>query len=105
MRKNVKIQEHTKKASSKEPESDPNYMNRESNCYMLKLFDQIYFLTFIIDLLPFPSPNFDEFLFIFDVIGLEATITDYKGNAVTLKNAKIVVESEDENKIQVRLPM
>jgi len=43
-------------------------------------------------------------LICFDVIGLEAAITDYKG-AITLKNAKIVVESEDENKIQVTLPM
>lgn len=38
-----------------------------------------------------------------DVIGLEAAITDYKGNAIALKNAKIVVESEDENLIQVML--
>lgn len=32
--------------------------------------------------------------------GFEAAITDYKGNAITLKNAKVVVESEDENQIQ-----
>ena len=37
-----------------------------------------------------------------DFIGLEAAITDYKGNPITLKNAKVVVESEEENKIQVR---
>lgn len=43
-------------------------------------------------------------IFCFDVIGLEAAITDYKG-AITLKNAKIVVESEDESMIQVKLPM
>ncbi|KAB1219462.1 hypothetical protein CJ030_MR3G012258 [Morella rubra] len=33
--------------------------------------------------------------------GLEASITDQKGNAVTLRDAKIVIESQDENKIQV----
>ncbi|XP_022155406.1 uncharacterized protein LOC111022553 [Momordica charantia] len=37
--------------------------------------------------------------------GLEAAITDYKGNAIALKNAKIVVESEDENLIQLRVDL
>ncbi|XP_023513632.1 uncharacterized protein LOC111778179 isoform X2 [Cucurbita pepo subsp. pepo] len=36
--------------------------------------------------------------------GLEAAITDYKG-AITLKNAKIVVESEDESMIQLRVDL
>ena len=40
--------------------------------------------------------------FCLDVIGLKATITDYKGNAITLKLVKVVVEYEEENKIQVR---
>ncbi|XP_008460020.1 uncharacterized protein LOC103498959 [Cucumis melo] len=37
--------------------------------------------------------------------GLEAALTDYKGNAITLKNAKVVVESEEENKIQLRVDL
>lgn len=35
--------------------------------------------------------------------GLEASITDKKGDAIPLKNAKIVIESQDENKIQLRV--
>ncbi|KAF8402331.1 hypothetical protein HHK36_013285 [Tetracentron sinense] len=37
--------------------------------------------------------------------GLEASITDPKDNAITLKNAKIVVESRDDDKIQVRVDL
>lgn len=32
---------------------------------------------------------------------MEASIADPKENAVTVKNAKIVVESRDENQVQV----
>ncbi|CAK9328575.1 unnamed protein product [Citrullus colocynthis] len=38
-------------------------------------------------------------------MGFEAAITDYKGNAITLKNAKVVVESEDENRILLRVDL
>ncbi|KAF8402319.1 hypothetical protein HHK36_013273 [Tetracentron sinense] len=37
--------------------------------------------------------------------GLEASITDPKDNAITLKNAKIAVESRDDDKIQVRVDL
>ncbi|XP_030528045.1 uncharacterized protein LOC115739185 [Rhodamnia argentea] len=37
--------------------------------------------------------------------GLEAVITDPKDNAVTLKNAKIVVESQKENQMQLRVDL
>ncbi|XP_056161351.1 uncharacterized protein LOC115689719 [Syzygium oleosum] len=39
------------------------------------------------------------------VRGLEAVITDPKDNAVTLKNAKIVVESQKENQMQLRVDL
>ncbi|XP_059632956.1 uncharacterized protein LOC132275469 [Cornus florida] len=35
--------------------------------------------------------------------GLEASITDPKDNAITVKDAKIVVESQDDDKIQIRV--
>lgn len=35
------------------------------------------------------------------VVGLEASITDSDENSAILTNAQIVLESEDENKIQV----
>ncbi|OMO88698.1 hypothetical protein CCACVL1_08256 [Corchorus capsularis] len=35
--------------------------------------------------------------------GLEASISDADENVITLKDAKIVVESRDENKIQLRV--
>ncbi|GMY32671.1 trigger factor [Fagus crenata] len=38
-------------------------------------------------------------------LGLEASITDQKGNAITLKSAKIVIESQDEDKIQIRVDL
>ncbi|KAM1120557.1 hypothetical protein ACFX2I_044615 [Malus domestica] len=37
--------------------------------------------------------------------GLEASIGDAQGNLITLKTAKIVVESQDDNKIQVRVDL
>lgn len=37
------------------------------------------------------------------LLGLEASITDPKDNAITLKNAEVVLESREENKIQVKL--
>ncbi|CAK9161654.1 unnamed protein product [Ilex paraguariensis] len=37
--------------------------------------------------------------------GLEASITDPKGNGITVKNAKIVVESQDDDKIQLRVDL
>ncbi|XP_022858305.1 uncharacterized protein LOC111379189 isoform X3 [Olea europaea var. sylvestris] len=37
--------------------------------------------------------------------GLEASITDPKENAVSIKSAEIVVESEDDDKIQVRVDL
>ncbi|KAJ7947459.1 Trigger factor like [Quillaja saponaria] len=37
--------------------------------------------------------------------GLEASITDPNDNAVTLTDAKIVVESQDNNKIQIRVDL
>eukprot|EP00257_Ricinus_communis_P022087 XP_015581723.1 uncharacterized protein LOC8269767 [Ricinus communis] len=37
--------------------------------------------------------------------GLETTFTDPKDNAITLKNAKVVVESMQENKIQLRVDL
>lgn len=37
--------------------------------------------------------------------GLEASITDQKDNAITLKNAEIVIESQDENKIQLKVQL
>lgn len=35
--------------------------------------------------------------------GLEAVITDPKENSISVKNAEIVVESRDDERIQVRL--
>ncbi|XP_058004310.1 uncharacterized protein LOC110657428 isoform X3 [Hevea brasiliensis] len=37
--------------------------------------------------------------------GLEASITDPKDNAITLKNAEVVLESKEENKIQLRVDL
>nr|XP_028963305.1 uncharacterized protein LOC103442006 isoform X6 [Malus domestica] len=37
--------------------------------------------------------------------GLAASIGDAQGNLITLKTAKIVVESQDDNKIQVRVDL
>uniref|UniRef100_A0A2C9V217 Trigger factor ribosome-binding bacterial domain-containing protein n=1 Tax=Manihot esculenta TaxID=3983 RepID=A0A2C9V217_MANES len=37
--------------------------------------------------------------------GLEASITDPKDNAITLKNAEVVLESREENKIQLRVEL
>ncbi|XP_008218625.1 PREDICTED: uncharacterized protein LOC103318938 isoform X2 [Prunus mume] len=37
--------------------------------------------------------------------GLEASIADVEGNLITLKSAKIVVESQEDNKIQVRVDL
>ncbi|XP_021906717.1 uncharacterized protein LOC110821250 isoform X2 [Carica papaya] len=37
--------------------------------------------------------------------GMEASIADPKENAVTVKNAKIVVESRDENQVQLRVDL
>lgn len=37
--------------------------------------------------------------------GMEASIADPKDNAVTVKNAKIVVESQDENQVQLRVDL
>lgn len=37
------------------------------------------------------------------LLGLEASISDVDDNVITLKDAKVVVESRDENKIQVKL--
>lgn len=44
---------------------------------------------------------FKPYLCFFSFPGLEAVITDPKENAVTLKNAKIVVELQKENQMQV----
>ncbi|KAA8527254.1 hypothetical protein F0562_034649 [Nyssa sinensis] len=38
-------------------------------------------------------------------VGSETAITDPKDNAITVKNAKIVVESQDDDKIQVRVDL
>ncbi|ONI36476.1 hypothetical protein PRUPE_1G586900 [Prunus persica] len=37
--------------------------------------------------------------------GLEASIADVEGNLITLKTAKIVIESREDNKIQVRVDL
>ncbi|VVA26923.1 PREDICTED: trigger factor [Prunus dulcis] len=37
--------------------------------------------------------------------GLEASIADVEGNLITLKTAKIVIESQEDNKIQVRVDL
>ncbi|XP_059434588.1 uncharacterized protein LOC132167595 [Corylus avellana] len=55
--------------------------------------------------LAFPSSSHRRGLISASSSGLEASITDKKGNAITLKNAKIVIESQDENKIQVRVEL
>ncbi|KAF2321962.1 hypothetical protein GH714_004865 [Hevea brasiliensis] len=39
------------------------------------------------------------------LLGLEASITDPKDNAITLKNAQVVLESKEENKIQLRVDL
>ncbi|KAM4113755.1 hypothetical protein ACJW30_04G020300 [Castanea mollissima] len=37
--------------------------------------------------------------------GLEASITDQKGKTIKLKSAKIVIESQDENKMQIQVDL
>ncbi|KAK7830768.1 trigger factor [Quercus suber] len=48
---------------------------------------------------------FNQGLCCFGNVGLEASVTDQKGKTIKLKSAKIVIESQDENKMQIQVDL